>query len=303
MAKLGSGQSGHAPATTDKRALAISGWLTGVYFVIELGIGLWTGSVAVTSDAFHTFSAVGGVLIALVALQLGERKSSPARTFGYVRAEILGALFNGLFLAIMAMFVFGMGAMRLMEPIDLPTTPMLIAAAGGIATELVALWLLYERQKGDLNLRGAYWHILQTFVGSFLIIVSALVIRFTGFLAIDPLLGMAFGVVLLWASWGITKDALHILLQGTPQDLDLDAAIAAIRELEGVTDVHHVHAWSLTSGVNVFSSHVRVRSVAEGDRVLREVSGLLRERFQIYFSTTQIEDRCLATEEEATAIE
>ena len=303
MAKLGSGQSGHAPATTDKRALAISGWLTGVYFVIELGIGLWTGSVAVTSDAFHTFSAVGGVLIALVALQLGERKSSPARTFGYVRAEILGALFNGLFLAIMAMFVFGMGAMRLMEPIDLPTTPMLIAAAGGIATELVALWLLYERQKADLNLRGAYWHILQTFVGSFLIIVSALVIRFTGFLAIDPLLGMAFGVVLLWASWGITKDALHILLQGTPQDLDLDAAIAAIRELEGVTDVHHVHAWSLTSGVNVFSSHVRVRSMAEGDRVLREVSGLLRERFQIYFSTTQIEDRCLATEEEATAIE
>ncbi len=303
MAKLGSGQSGHAPATTDKRALAISGWLTGVYFVIELGIGLWTGSVAVTSDAFHTFSAVGGVLIALVALQLGERKSSPARTFGYVRAEILGALFNGLFLAIMALFVFGMGAMRLREPIDLPTTPMLIAAAGGIATELVALWLLYERQKGDLNLRGAYWHILQTFVGSFLIIVSALVIRFTGFLAIDPLLGMAFGVVLLWASWGITKDALHILLQGTPQDLDLDAAIAAIRELEGVTDVHHVHAWSLTSGVNVFSSHVRVRSVAEGDRVLREVSGLLRERFQIYFSTTQIEERCLATEEGATAIE
>lgn len=303
MAKPGSGHSGHTPATTDKRALAISGWLTGVYFVIELGFGLWTGSVVVTSDAFHTFSAVGGVLIALVALQLGERKSSPARTFGYVRAEILGALFNGLFLAIMALFVFGMGAMRLREPIDLPTTPMLIAAAGGIATELVALWLLYERQKADLNLRGAYWHILQTFVGSFLIIVSALVIRFTGFLAIDPLLGMAFGVVLLWASWGITKDALHILLQGTPQDLDLHAAIAAIRELEGVTDVHHVHAWSLTSGVNVFSSHVRVRSMAEGGRVLREVSGLLRERFQIYFSTTQIEDRCLATEEEATAIE
>ena len=133
------GHAGHMPAGGDRKALVISGWLTGVYFVIELGIGLWTGSVAVTSDAFHTFSAVGGVLIALVAL-----------------------------------------------------------------------WLLYERQKADLNLRGAYWHILQTFVGSFLIIVSALVIRFTGFLAIDPLLGMAFGVVLLWASWGITKDALHM---------------------------------------------------------------------------------------------
>lgn len=303
MARQKGGHSGHVPATTDKRALAISGWLTGIYFLIELAVGLWTGSVAVTSDAFHTFSAVGGILIALVATRLAERKSSPARTFGYVRSEILGALFNGLFLAIMALFVFWMGAMRLMDPIHLPTTTMLLAAAGGIATELVALRLLYQRQKGNLNLRGAYWHILQTFVGSFIIIVSALVIRFTGFLAIDPLLGMAFGAVLLWASWKITRDALHILLQGTPEDLDLDAAITAITELEGVTDVHHVHAWSLTSGINVFSSHVCVRSLAESNRVLRDVNALLRDRFKIYFSTTQIEERCLADEEGAAAID
>src|SRR3546814_16560232 len=104
-------------------------------------------------------------------------------------------------------------------------------------------------------MRGAYWHIIQTCVGNFLIIISALVIRFTGFLAIDPLLGMAFGVVLLWASWGIIKESLHILLQGTPEDLDFEGAIYAIRAVDGVTDVHHVHAWSLTSGMNIFSSH------------------------------------------------
>src|SRR3546814_4810724 len=179
------------------------------------------------SDAFHTFSAVGGVLIALVATRLSERKSSPARTFGYIRAEILGALFNGLFLVVMALYVLWMGAMRLMEPIELATTPMLVAAGGGIATELVALWLLYERQKGTLNMRGDFWHIVLTFVGSFLLIVSALVIRFTGFLAIDPLLGMAFGLVLLWASWGIIKESLHILLQGTPEDPDFGGAISA----------------------------------------------------------------------------
>src|SRR5690625_1106938 len=297
------GHAGHMPAGGDRKALVISGWLTGLYFVVELGIGIWTGSVAVISDAFHTFSAVGGVLIALVALRLGERKSSPARTFGYIRAEILGALFNGLFLVGMAIFVLWMGAMRLMEPIELATTPMLIAAAGGIATELVALWLMYERQKDNLNMRGAYWHILQTFVGSFLIIVSALVIRFTGFLAIDPLLGMAFGLVLLWASWGILRESLHILLQGTPEDLDLEAAIAAIRELEGVTDVHHVHAWSLTSGRNVFSSHVCVRDWQEGERVLRRASDLLRERFNVYFSTIQIEEFCLSGEEAAVDID
>jgi cobalt-zinc-cadmium efflux system protein len=246
---------------------------------------------------------VGGVLIALVAMRLGERKSSPSRTFGYIRAEILGALFNGLFLVAMALYVLWMGAMRLMEPIELATTPMLIAAAGGIATELVALWLMYERQKDNLNMRGAYWHILQTFVGSFLIIVSALVIRFTGFVAIDPLLGMAFGLLLLWASWGIMREALHILLQGTPEDLDLEAAIEAIRQLEGVTDVHHVHAWSLTSGRNVFSSHVCVGDFQEGERVLRQASNLLRERFNIYFSTLQIEEYCLDGEDSAAEID
>ena len=297
------GHAGHMPATSDRKALVISGWLTGLYFVVELGIGIWTGSVAVMSDAFHTFSAVGGVLIALAAMRLSERKSSPARTFGYIRAEILGALFNGLFLVAMALFVLWMGAMRLMEPIELATTPMLIAAAGGIATELVALWLMYERQKGNLNMRGAFWHILQTFVGSFLIIISALVIRFTGFLAIDPLLGMAFGVVLLWASWGILKESLHILLQGTPEDVDLDAAISAIGGLDGVIDVHHVHAWSLTSGLNIFSSHVRVQDASTGQHILTEVSNLLRDRFNIYFSTIQIEELCLSGEDRAAAID
>src|SRR3546814_10566115 len=128
----------------------------------------------------------------------------------------------------MARYGLWMGSMRLMEASEWATTPMLVAAGGGIATELAALWLLYERQKGNLNMRGAFWHIVQTFVGSFLIIVSALVIRFTGFLAIDPLLGMAFGLVLLWASWGLLRESLHILLQGTPEDLDLEAALGAI---------------------------------------------------------------------------
>lgn len=235
--------------------------------------------------------------------RLSERPSSETRTFGYVRAEILGALFNGLFLVIMALLVFGMGAMRLMEPIDLPTTPMLIAAGGGIATELVALWLLYERQKGNLNLRGAYCHILQTFVGSFWIIISALVIRYTGFLAIDPLRGMAFGVVLLWASWGILREALHILLQGTPEELDLNDAMSALARIDGVTDVHHLHAWSLTSGKNLFSAHLVVDDAASGERVLRSATDLLRRRFGIYFSTLQIERVCQAAEEGASAID
>jgi cobalt-zinc-cadmium efflux system protein len=247
---------------------------------------------------------VGGVLIALVAQRLSERPATREQTFGWGRAEIIGALFNGLFLVIMAGYVLWMGAMRLMEPIELPTTIMLYVAFGGIATELVAVWLLYERQKGNLNLKGAFWHIIQTFVGSLLIIISALVIRFTGFLAIDPLLGMAFGLVLFWASWSIIASALRILLQGTPDDLDLREAINSLQKIEGVKNVHHVHAWSITSGRNLFSAHVCVESFArDGERVLREANDRLKHRFGVYFSTIQVEERCLSGEEGAEAID
>lgn len=217
MNSAGGGHAGHVRATQDRRALVISGLITGVYFLIELAVGLWSGSVAVTSDAFHTFSAVGGVLSALIAQRLSERPASAERTFGWGRAEIIGALFNGLFLTVMALVVFYMGAMRLREPMDLPTNAMLLAAAGGIVTELISFALLYQSQKTNLNMRGAFLHVLQTFVGSLIIVVSAVVIRLTGFVAIDPLLGMAFGVVLFWASWRIIQSALRILLQGTPE--------------------------------------------------------------------------------------
>src|SRR5699024_7695466 len=200
------GHGGHGQVQARGWGMAISAWLTGIYFVIELSIGLWTGSVAVISDAFHTFSAVGGVLVAIIAARLARRPADEDRSFGWYRAEIVGALVNGGFLLVMALVVIVMGGMRLTAPIDLSTTPMLWAAAGGLLTEVISLGLIWKQSRTDLNVRGALWHILQTFVGSLLIIVTALVIRFTGFLLIDPLLGIAFGVVLLWASWGILRD-------------------------------------------------------------------------------------------------
>lgn len=298
------GHSGHVPPSGNRKALIASGILTGIYFVIELIVGIRTGSVAVMSDAFHTFSAVGGVLIALVALRLTERPATYEHTFGWGRAEIVGALFNGLFLVGMAAWVLWMGAMRLRDPQNLPTDIMLYTAAGGIVTELIAFRLLYRRQKNDLNMKGAFWHILQTFVGSIIIVISALVIRFTGFLLIDPLLGMLFGLVLFWASWSILRSALRILLQGTPDDFDLAAATEMLRGLDGVRDVHHVHAWSLTSGKNLFSGHIKVADFArDGERVLRSASRRLRDDFGVYFSTIQIEDEVSGAERGAEAID
>ncbi|WP_342635554.1 cation diffusion facilitator family transporter [Antarcticimicrobium luteum] len=170
---------------------------------------------------------------------------------------------------------------------------MLLAAAGGLLTEFISLGLIWKQSRSDLNVRGALWHIIQTFVGSLLIIVTALVIRFSGFLLIDPLLGMVFGIVLLWASLGILKESAHLLMEGTPPEVSLSDVARALEELDGVLDVHHIHAWALTSGKHVFSGHLRARDDADPQAVLKAAHSLLRERFGFFFVTLQVEDRCL----------
>jgi cobalt-zinc-cadmium efflux system protein len=157
---------------------------------------------------------------------------------------------------------------------------MLIAAAGGIITELISIKLLYTGQKTSLNIKGAYWHVLQTFVGSLIIIVAALTIRFTGFLAIDPLLGMLFGVILLYASWGIIRDSLNILLETVPEDIDLEEVKKALQAIPGVKDIHHQHAWVITSGKNIFSTHMRLHDPSKSQAILEDAN------------TIQIEEEC-----------
>lgn len=273
--------------------MVISAWLTGLYFVVEMGIGIWTGSVAVISDAFHTFSAVGGVLVAILAARLARRPADEDRSFGWYRAEIIGALVNGGFLLGMALIVIVMGGFRLAEPIELPPAPMLWAAAGGLVTEIISLSLIWKQGRTDMNVKGALWHIIQTFVGSLLIIVTALVIHFTGFLLIDPLLGMAFGFLLLWASWGILRDAMHLLMEGTPPDISLAEVVGALEQLDSVANAHHVHAWALTSGRYVFSGHLRTADGADTQAVLWSAHEMLRERFGFFFVTLQVENACL----------
>ena len=283
--------AGHMPASGN--ALVISAWLTGVYFVIELAVGLWTGSIAVLSDAFHTLSAVGGVLVAIIAQRIARRPADAQLSFGWYRAEIIGALVNGGFLLGMALLVIWMGVMRLGNPIHLPTGPMLWVAFGGLVTEVISLALMWKSSRDDLNARGALWHIIQTFVGSLLIIVTALVIQFTGFLAIDPILGAAFGVVLLWASIGVIREAVHILMEGTPEDTDLEEVIADLRGQDGVLDVHHAHAWTLTSGKHAFSAHLRHADPADATGILESAYNLLTHDHGFHMVTLQLETDCL----------
>ena len=273
----------------DAKVLKITGWLTGVYFVIELILGFYSGSVAVISDAFHTFSAVGGILIAFIANKIAKRKATKEATFGFKRAEIIGALLNGVFLFAMALYVMYMGYMRLGKSFELPTGIMLLAALGGLITEVISFKLIYSKQKGNLNMQGAFWHIMQTFVGSILIIIAALVIKFTGYTDIDPILGMVFGVVLLWASYKMIKDVLDILMQTVPKEIDIDAIKKSLQQIDDVKSIKHPHAWTLTSNKNIFSAHLQVADIQKSDTILKEATTLLKEKFKFYFSTIQIE--------------
>lgn len=273
----------------DSGVLKITGWLTGVYFIIELGLGYYSGSIAVISDAFHTFSAVGGILVALVANRIAMRRADERYTFGFKRAEIAGALLNGVFLLLMAVYILWMGYQRLQNEVEIPTGPMFIAAIGGLITEFIAIGLMYKRQKDNLNMKGAFWHVLQTFVGSIIIIIAAVVIRYTGFLAIDPILGMLFGLVLLYASWGIIKETFDILLETAPSDVDIAAIVDALSEIDGVTGVRHPHAWTLTTGKNIFSAHIQSDDPAQSQAIVEAGSKLLEEKFNVYFSTLQVE--------------
>ncbi|WP_209427857.1 cation diffusion facilitator family transporter [Pararhodobacter sp. SW119] len=279
----------HAPRG---RGLKLAAWVTGAYFFFEMGVGLYTGSVMVIVDAAHTFSAVGGVVLALVARRIAQRKATPQQTFGGQRAEIIGALLNGMALLVMAIVAITMGAMRLGSPIDLPTTPMFIVAAVGILTEIWLIALMYRDQKHDVNTRGAYWHVVQTFLGSLGIIVAALVIHFTGFLLIDPILGIAFGFMVLVAGWGVLRESISILMQNTPQEIDMTEICWQLRGLDGVLSVHHPHAWTLTSGRHIFSAHLRVADGLGADeqmRLLDQAEAMLEDEFGVYFSTLQLE--------------
>ncbi len=290
----GSAEGGHGfhGMEADARTLKIVAWLTGIYFLIELGLGFYSGSVAVISDAFHTFSAVGGVLIALIANRISMRPSGKSHTFGMLRSEIVGALLNGMFLLLMALYILWMGYNRLQMSIELPTGIMYLSAAGGLVTEFISMGLMWKSLKGNLNMKGAFWHVMQTFVGSIIIIIAAVVIQLTGWNPIDPILGMAFGLVLFWASWVIIKQSFDVLLEATPEDVDVEEVIAEVQKIDGVKNIHHVHAWTLTSGKNLFMAHIEIASDGDYEAVLDKAYNMLKDKFGFYFTTLQVEKKC-----------
>jgi cobalt-zinc-cadmium efflux system protein len=254
---------------------------------------LWTGSLALLADAGHMLTDVGGLGLALFATWVAAKPPTPEKTYGYYRVEILAALLNALVLLAISTFILYEAYRRFLSPPTVLGGPMLVVAAAGLIVNLVGMWLLHAGAGESLNLKGAYLEVLSDALGSLGVIVAALVVLTTGWYLVDPILGAAIGLFIVPRTWTLLRQAVNILLEGTPPHVNLSEVEAAMGAVRGVRKVHDLHVWALTSGKYAMSGHVVVDDLAMGNEILRDLHDVLHERFGIEHTTIQIESEPL----------
>ncbi|MGI8425090.1 MAG: cation diffusion facilitator family transporter [Actinomycetota bacterium] len=260
------------------------------FFVVEVVAGVATKSLALISDAGHMLTDVLGLGMALAAIHLANAGSvRRQRTFGLYRLEILAALANGVLLFGVAIYVLVEAARRLSDPPDISSLPMLIVAGLGLAVNLVAFALLRSGAEESLNVKGAYLEVMSDAIGSVGVIVAALVLRVTGWPYADPIVAAAIGLFILPRTYRLTAQAVRILIQAAPPNIDLKKVESDLQAIEGVLDVHDLHLWTLTSEMEVASAHLRVADGSDAPTVLDRAQTLLKERYDVVHSTLQIE--------------
>lgn len=284
-----SGDHVHSAAGRDRRSLVIVLAMSLSILVVEVIGGIAANSLALLADAGHVFTDVAGLLLALGAIWLAGRPASDARTFGWYRAEILAAAINAVILFGVAAFVLYEAWRRLSEPPDIESGLMLAVALVGGVVNLVSLVILRGPQARSLNMRGAYLEVLGDLLGSVAVVVAALVIAVTGFTQADAIASALIGLMILPRTWHLLRDAVDILLEATPKGVDLDEVRRHIMEAPGVVAVHDLHAWTITSGMNVLSAHVVMGPDGNPGGLLDHLSDCLSGDFDIDHSTFQLE--------------
>jgi len=282
----------HAKTSNESRLWWAFG-LTGSYLVVQVIGGLLTHSLALLSDAAHMLTDVVGIAIAIVAVRIARRPADSQRTFGYHRFEILAAAANAVILFLVAVYIFYEAIQRFQQPEAINTWGMLGVAAVGLIVNLIGLKLLQDGSEGSLNIKGAYLEALADAVGSVGVIVGALIIRFTGWAWVDPVIAVGIGLWVLPRTWTLFKESLNVLLEGVPRGLSLDEVRQRLLAVEGVIAVHDLHVWSITSGKNSLTAHLVVDESDERFRQDRLDAAriMLRERFALEHTTLQIEYR------------
>lgn len=285
----------HQGAKANTRKVLIASLIVTLVFVAAEAFAAWySGSLALLSDAGHNFTDAFGLVLAAVAFTLEARPGDSIKTFGYQRTGVLAAFINALFLVLLSVYLIWESYERLLHPEPIADDVMLIVAAIGLVVNLGIAWGLGGHHS-DLNLRAAFLHQIGDAATCVGIIVGALVIRYTGWVAIDPILTVVISLVIIWTAWDIFKDSLNILLEGLPKGMDLAEVRRAILGVAGVQEVHDLHIWSLGSDARALSCHLMIEDMptSESEAILANVNCALADRFAIRHTTIQVEHtRC-----------
>jgi cobalt-zinc-cadmium efflux system protein len=286
----GHGHGGHAHGATDARRLAWALGITLTFMLVEAVGGWVAGSLALVADAGHMLTDAGALALSWLALKASQRPADDNRTYGHGRAQVVAALVNGLALVAIVVWIVVEAGFRLATPEPIDGWLMMGVALVGGASNLVALRILQGGDRDNLNMQGAWLHVMSDLAGSVAAVAAAAVILATGWLPIDPILSILLSVLVCRGAWSLLRQSYHVLMEGTPAGLDMPALRrTVVDEVAGVVEVHHVHAWSLAPGRVLLTLHAVVATGADRDAVLGEIQGLLRQRFAVAHATVQIE--------------
>lgn len=277
----------------NKKVLLISFLIITVYMIVEVIGGYLTNSLALLSDAGHMLSDAVSLGIALLAFTFSGKAADASKTYGYKRFEILAAVFNGVTLILIALFIFYEAIERFANPPEVATTGMLVISSIGLAVNILVAWIMMRGSdtKENLNMRGAFLHVISDMLGSVGAILAALLIIFFDWGWADPLASVIVAALVLRSGYYVTKASLHVLMEGTPPNINVDEIVQTIEEAQGIISLHDLHIWSITSGLHALSCHVVVAdqmTIAEGEKLLRKIEHDL-EHSNIQHVTIQLE--------------
>lgn len=272
-----------------RRALALALGITTLFLVVEAVGGWLTGSLALVADAGHMLTDAAALALSLFAVTMAARPATHTRTYGYKRIEVLAAAVNGMALVLIAGYVAWEAVMRLDEPTEVESGPMLIVAVAGLLSNLIAMRLLSGGRSDSLNVRGAYLHVLGDLLGSLGAIIAAIVILTTGWTRADPLISIGISVLIVASAWRLIRESVDVLMESTPPGVDVGEIESALTAIPGVQCVHDVHVWTVTSGFQAMSGHISVLNADDYGRVLVAAQDTLRERFGVNHATLQVE--------------
>ncbi|HUL76800.1 MAG TPA: cation diffusion facilitator family transporter [Vicinamibacteria bacterium] len=283
---------GHHHHHASRRRLALVVGLTSTFLAVEVAAGLLTGSLSLLADAGHMLTDVAGLVLALAAMKFAERRPSPRRTYGYHRVEILAALTNGVVLLVVAAYIITEALNRFRSPQPVAGVPVLAVASVGLLVNLASALLLHQGSEASLNVRGVYNEALADALSSLGVIVGASVITATGWYWVDPAVAAGIALFVLPRTYLLLKEALQVLLEGTPSEVDLPALRVAMEGVPGVKAVHDLHVWTLTSGLHALSAHAILQEGAAHGPVLSALRSRVVDGFPISHVTVQLEERC-----------